>query len=57
MDLGATELTANRFPEVEFSDELRERIASDNAFDVELYEFAREVLGRWPRSGAPVSPI
>jgi hypothetical protein len=55
-DLGDPDLTANRTQAVEVSDELRDRIALDNAFDVELYEFARRVLGRASRPHALVSP-
>ena len=31
-------------PPTELSDELRERILADNAYDLELYEFARELI-------------
>lgn len=44
-DLGDV-ANVNRSAPVEASDQLRQRIARDNALDVELYGFARELLGR-----------
>ena len=43
-------LYANRTPEEPASDSLRARIAADNALDVELYEYARELYAE-RRSG------
>lgn len=43
-DLGAP-LFANRTAPIEVSSAFRERIAADNALDVELYEHARELVG------------
>ena len=37
-------LVANHTPHVEVGPELRRRIAADNALDVELYAFARELV-------------
>jgi hypothetical protein len=56
-DLGDPELIANRTRAVEVSDELRERIAFDNAFDVQLYEFAKRRVGRASLTQGPVSPV
>jgi hypothetical protein len=42
-DLGPR-MFANRTAPVEVSDEFRDRIAEDNALDVELFEFARDEL-------------
>ena len=44
-DLGAV-ANVNRSTPVEASDALRQRIARDNALDVELYRFAKELLHR-----------
>jgi hypothetical protein len=43
IDLGPP-LFANRTDPIEVSDAFRDRIAEDNAYDVELYEFARDRL-------------
>jgi hypothetical protein len=45
-DLGERETHLNRTARSGVSDELRARIARDNAFDVELYAFAKGVLER-----------
>ena len=42
-DLGKPEIV-NSTPTVEVRDTLRQRIAEDNRFDIELYEFARELI-------------
>jgi hypothetical protein len=49
-DLGEPQF-ANRTPPMEASEDLRERIAADNAFDARLYQFARDLVAR--RDGAP----
>jgi Sulfotransferase family len=54
-DLGDSEVVANRTAPVETSREFRERIAYDNAFDVKLYNFAKDALTRGPLRAAPVS--
>jgi hypothetical protein len=50
-DLGDT-IYANRSPRVKASAELRARIANDNGLDVELYEFARQLIASRLRSQA-----
>ena len=49
--LGDT-IYANRTPHVKVPAELRARIANDNALDVELYEFARQLTASRQRSHA-----
>jgi hypothetical protein len=48
-DLGEPQF-ANRTAAMEASDELRERVAADNAFDQRLYQFAQDLTAR--RGGA-----
>jgi hypothetical protein len=43
-DLGDPSIVANRTAPADVSDEFRERIAYDNALDMQLYEFARDLL-------------
>jgi hypothetical protein len=50
VDLGAPRF-ANRTEPVEVSDAFRARIARDNALDVELYEFARDLVARRAEAG------
>lgn len=45
-DLGDVAAYPNRTEQTTVSDELRERIAHDNAFDIQLYEFAKRLLVR-----------
>jgi hypothetical protein len=45
-DLGAPALLANRTGPADVSGEFRERIAHDNAYDMQLYHFARGLLNR-----------
>jgi hypothetical protein len=45
-DLGESTIHVNQTAPSRGSDELRERIARDNAFDVELYTFAKSLLDR-----------
>jgi hypothetical protein len=52
-DLGQPAVQANRTEPVEVADEFRERVAHDNAYDVELYDFATGLLNRRRRTGAP----
>jgi hypothetical protein len=49
-DLGDGTLLANQTSAMDVSDELKERIAHDSALDMELYDFARDLLER-RRSG------
>jgi hypothetical protein len=44
---------SNRSRPVETSVEFRERIAHDNAYDVQLYEFARELVAAQAASAGP----
>jgi hypothetical protein len=50
-DLGPS-VVANDTPHEAVSDAFRERIASDNQLDVELYEFARDLVARRAGEGA-----
>ena len=54
-DLGERAPRVNRTAPLQVSDEFRARIARDNAFDVELYAFARSLLDsrRRAAAGAP----
>jgi Sulfotransferase family len=49
-DLGDDSLLANQTSAMDASDELRERIAHDSALDMQLYQFAQDLLER-RRSG------
>ena len=51
-DLGDAALYANRTTPGDVSDEFRERIAADNALDVQLFEFATDLVDRRRRLAA-----
>jgi hypothetical protein len=55
-DLGAPRF-ANRTQRAIVSDELRRQIAKDNAFDVELYDFARQLWGERRKTSVPQSTV
>jgi Sulfotransferase family len=52
-DLGEPAVRANRTEPVEVAAQFRERVAHDNAHDVELYDFATGLLNRGRRTGTP----
>jgi hypothetical protein len=52
-DLGEPAVQANRTEPVEVAAQFRERVAHDNAHDVELYDFATGLLNRGRRTGTP----
>ena len=54
-DLGDSEIVANRTAPVETSSEFRARIAYDSAFDVALYNYARDLLTCGSLRASPVS--
>jgi hypothetical protein len=56
-DLGAPVTGVNATPAVEVSESFRARIAEDNSFDVELYEFAKRLIDdKRDREQAPGTP-
>jgi hypothetical protein len=55
-DLGNDSLLANQTSGMDVSDELRERIAHDSTLDMQLYDFARDLLVR-RRSGDAAATV
>jgi hypothetical protein len=56
-DLGEPAMLANRTAPADASAGFRERITHDNAFDVQLYHFARDLLNRRRRTTPPVPSV